>query len=323
MNAEAPLPAPATPDLSVVVALISGRRADLERCLESLRGQVGVAPFETLVPYDPPCADVVTLAAKFPDVKFIPWKGPDTRAARAGASREHHDALRTLGLREANGRIVILIEDHARAAPNFCAALVAALDAHPLAGCVGGAVEFGGGGLLAFAVYLCDFGRYGGPLPDGPARFVSDSCVAYRKLALVAVAQAWRDDYHEMIVHDAMRWRGLECRLTPGVAVTQDRRGLSLGAALRERRVWGRSYAGSRVARAGALRRLAFAAGTPFLPFLLTWRRVREAFKRGQSVGRTLFALPLLLLLNEAWSLGELIGYVSGAPHGSRSLALS
>ena len=307
-------PARSDPDLSVVVALVSGRRDDLERCLASLHAQVGAPAFEVVVPYDPPCAGVVTLAEKFPRTRFVPLNGLDTSAARAGASREHHDSLRTLGLREALGRFVLLIEDHARAEPGLCAALAAALAAHPLTGCVDGAVEFGGAEALAFTLYLCDFGRYGGPLRDGPARYVSDSCVAYRRLALVAVADAWRDDYHETIVHDALRQRGLECRLTNGAAVAQQRSLLTLGAALRERWVWGRSYAGSRFASTGWPRRIVYAAATPLLPFLLTWRLVRDAFRRGRFVGRTLAAVPLLLLLNGAWSLGECVGDLTARP---------
>jgi len=309
-------PDPECPDveLSVVVALVSGRRDDLELCLESLERQAGAPPFEIVVPYDPPCAEVVALAEKHPRVRFLPLKGLDTTAARLGASREHHDALRTLGLREANGCVALLIEDHARAAPDLCAGLTTALEAHPRAGCVGGAVEFGGEGLLAFAIYLCDFGRYGAPLDEGPARHVSDSCVAYRKVALVAVAEAWRDDYHETVVHDAFRRHGLECRLTPNGSVAQVRRGLRLGPALRERVVWGRSYAGRRVGRAGVARRLLFAGFTPLLPFLLTWRSVRDAVQRRRFVGRTLLALPLLLVLNAAWSIGEFAGYVTGRP---------
>src|SRR5262249_11457512 len=155
------------------VALISGKTADLERCLDALQSQREAPPFEVLVPWDEPCRDVLSLEPRFPSVKFLPLSGVDTRAARAGASREHHDALRTLGLRGARGAIVILTEDHAHADASWCAGLIRALDTHPQAGCVGGAVEHGGASLLSFAVYLCDFGRYMNPLPEGPAWFVS------------------------------------------------------------------------------------------------------------------------------------------------------
>ncbi len=304
----------ATPELSVVVGLISGKLADLERCLTALAAQQGAPPFEILVPYDEPCRDALTLQSKFPDVRFLPLDGVDTRAARAGGSREHHDTLRTLGMRAARGRFVLLTEDHAHAQPGWCAGLLKGLADHPKAGCIGGAVECGGAGLLAFAVYLCDFGRYMNPLADGPAWYVSDSNVCYRRGVLDEVAEAWRGDYHETIVHGAIAAKGHELRLTPRVVVWQTRSGLTLGEALRERYVWGRSFAGSRVAGAGMGPRLVRAALTPLLPFVLTARLVNGVLQKKRAIGRMIAALPLLFLLSTVWSLGELVGYLTGRP---------
>lgn len=302
------------PELSIVVGLISGRTDDLARCLEALEAQEGAPEFEVLVPWDAPCADVLRLRERFPRARFLELAGVDTRAARAGGSREHHDALRTLGLRHARGRFVILTEDHAHAEPRWCAGLLQALADHPRAGCIGGAVECGGRGLLAFAVYLCDFGRYMNPLQEAPAWYVSDSNVCYRRAVLDEVAAAWRDDYHETIVHGAIAAKGHELRLTPRVVVWQARSGLTLGEALRERFVWGRSYAGSRVAGAGLARRLLLAALTPLLPFVLTWRLVKGVVQRRRAIGRTLLALPLLFLLQAVWAIGECAGYLTGRP---------
>src|SRR5262245_51856947 len=91
------------PELSIVVARTCGTTAALERCRAALRDQEGAPSRELLVPYDAPCAGSLALQAKFPDVKFLEAKGLDTRAARAGGSREHHDSLRTIGLRAARG----------------------------------------------------------------------------------------------------------------------------------------------------------------------------------------------------------------------------
>ena len=309
----------AAPDLSVVVGLISGKVEDLARCLAALAAQESappfeVPPFEVIVPFDAPCAGVRTLAARFPAVQFVPLEGVDTAAARAGGSREHHDPLRTLGLRRARGRHVILTEDHAHAEPRWCAGLLQGLADHPRAGCIGGAVECGGQGILAFAVWLCDFGRYMNPLADGPAWYVSDSNVAYRQAVLQEVADAWRGDYHETLVHGAIAAKGHELRLTSKVVVWQVRSGLTLGEALRERRVWGRSYAGSRVAGAGLAKRMVFAALTPLLPFVLTWRLLKGVLQKRRLVGRTVAALPLLFLLSIVWAAGEFTGYVTGRP---------
>jgi hypothetical protein len=179
------------PELSIVVALISGKSADLERCLTALRGQTGIPEPEVLVPYDNASDHVLELASRFPGVSFLPLEGVDTRQARAGASREHHDQLRTLGLRRARGQFVILTEDHAHADENWASSLLSLLARNPAAACAGGAVEWGGRTMLSYAVYLCDFGRYQNPIPEAPAQFVSDSNVCYRRVSLESVAQAW------------------------------------------------------------------------------------------------------------------------------------
>ena len=305
------------PRLSVVVALIAGRRDDLERCLAALQAQREPPATEVLVPWDEPCAEVTTLAERFPDVRFLRAEGLDTAAARAGAGREHHDTLRTLGLRAARAPIVALTEDHAVVSETWCADMVRLLEERPRVAAIGGAVECGGSTLLQRAVYYCDFGRYQNPLPEGPAPYVSDSNVAYRRAALDDVADAWRDDYHETIVHWALVARGHELWLTPRSVVWQRRSGLTLRGALAERVVWGRSFAGTRARGISTGARLVYAAFAFVLPLLLTFRLLRGVLRRRRGVGAFLACLPLVLLLQCAWAWGELVGYVTRDPGGA------
>ena len=306
----------AAPRLSVVVALISGRTEHLAACLDALAAQRDAPPLEILVPYDDPCVEVTRLVGRFPAVRFLHAEGLDSAAARAGKSREHHDTLRTVGLCAARGEYVALTEDHAVVEPGWCAGLCALLDRHPEVAAIGGAVECGSDRLLNRAVYYCDFGRYQNPLPEGPAEFVSDSNVVYRRDALAEVAEVWADDYHETQVHWALVGAGREIWLTPQVRVWQRRADLGLGEALRERYVWGRSFAAGRVAGASLARRLAYAAASPLLPLVLSTRVARGGLARGRARdrgrGRLLAALPLVLLLHTVWAVGELVGYLSG-----------
>jgi len=301
-------------ELSIVVALISGRPEDLERCLLALRGQRDIDAPEVIVPYDEPCAGVLQLTARFPEVTFLPLVGVDTRQARAGASREHHDALRTLGLRHARGRFVILTEDHAHADPQWASSLLSLLARTPAAACVGGAVEWGGSTTLSYAVYLCDFGRYQNPLPEAQAKFVSDSNVCYRREWLEKVGEDWKNGYQETLVHGVFSRHGAELWLTPTAVVWQSRTGLTWRKALRERRVWGRSYAGSRVADAPSARRFVLAVLALALPLVLTWRLVAALVRKRKGFTRTLLSVPALLVLNGSWAVGELTGYLTGSP---------
>jgi hypothetical protein len=143
---------------------------------------------------------------------------------------------------------------------------------------------------------------------------VSDSNVCYRRDALNEIADKWRQQYQETIVHGELARRGHELRLTPEAVVWQGRSGLTWSEALRERTVWGRSYAGSRVAGTSLVRRLALAVLTPVLPFVLTLRYLRGARARGRHGSRTFAAAIPVFLLSLWWSAGELTGYLTGRP---------
>src|SRR6185436_18830065 len=111
---------------------------------------------------------------------------------------------------------------------------------------------------------------------------------------LEAIRDLWADDYHETVVHGGLVASGFEIVLIRKSEVAQVRSGLRLGEALRERFVWGRSYAGTRVAGAPITRRLLFAAMSALLPFLLTLRLFRGVLQRKRDVGRFLACLPLV-----------------------------
>jgi len=124
----------------------------------------------------------------------------------------------------------------------------------------------------------------------------------------------WRDRYHETAVHAAMVEAGFALYTTPRAVVHQARAALTLRAALRERFVWGRSFAGTRARLVGSPRRWVLAALTPLLPLVMTWRVTRTALERGHHRQRLLETLPLIILLHAVWALGELVGYTTAHP---------
>lgn len=299
--------------VAVVVALISGKKEDLRRCLHALHAQT-LIPSELIVPYDDVCVDVTTLQSEYPGVQFVRADGLNTTKARAGASREHHDRLRTIGIRAATADTILLTEDHAYAEVSWCEQMVAALERNIGAGAVGGAVECDSSRLLNWAIWCCDFGRYQNPLPEGRAEFVSDSNVAYRRDALYQVESSWQGDYHETAVHWALAAAGFELLTTPNAIVWQSRSDLDWPRALKERFVWARSFAGTRANLISPIKRGVFAALTPLLPAVMTWRMFRVTLARGVHRRRFLVAFPLVVALQTAWAVGEFVGYVTRKP---------
>ncbi len=301
------------PELSVVVTLVSGRTEDLASCLESLRDQEDPPSLEIVVPYDDPCRDVTRLAAAYPEVRFIPADGFDFEAARAGGSHEPFDVLRTVGLKAARGQYAALTEDHATLSRKWCKTAVDLLDEHPELGALGGALECGSTRMLNRAICFCDFGRYQNPLPEGPARFVSDSNVVYRALALDEIKDVWHSRFREFPVHHALVEHGRPIWLTPRMTGWQNRVEMTLAEALKERFIWGRAFAGIRFDRSAVIRRFIYAGLTPVLPFLLSFRLLRRASSIGpKRLGELIPALPHIALLTSFWALGEFVGYGTG-----------
>ncbi len=305
----------AQPKLSVVVTVVSDTTEEtdtrpLEGCLEALERQMNPPEMEVLVTCDGRLRGIEQLEQRFPWVQFI--RVEKLRTARHGPSREHHDELRGIGIRQARGELVALLEDHGRPDPHWCAKLV---EEHrgPQAA-VGGAMGNGIDRALNWAVYFCDFGRYQNPVPRGPAAFVSDANVCYKRLALENVAEAWADSYNETRVHTALAARGETLWLSPHLVVYQHRLNLRLRPALQERYVWGRSYAAMRTATVAGLRRLILATLSPVLPLVLLQRQLRNVLRTRRNRAAFLRALPLIVLLTMAWSYGEFVGYLTARP---------
>lgn len=304
------------PALSVVVVIVSdtmrarASSAHLADCLRALEDQRDAPPLDIVVPYHPSTDGIEALRAAFPHVHFERVDDPAI-AARTPGSREHHDVLRAHGLALARGDIVALLEDHARADPAWAASLIAAHRSDAAA--VGGAIDNDIDRALNWAVFFCDFGKYQNPVPAGPSPFASDANVAYKRAALDAVRTLWQGSFHEVIVNQGLLRAGATIVLDPSAVVRQHRSALALGDALRERFVWGRSYAVSRNALLKPGQRMLYAALTPALPLVLTLRMASLARQRRRRFGKFLVAAPLALLLTMSWSAGECAGYLAGS----------
>lgn len=306
------------PVLSVVAVVVSdtvGRGAGLgplTGCLEALERQIDAPETEIVVPHLPreeEAEELDLLARRFPRVRFLAVRDVPPPV---GASREHHDVLRARGLAAARGEIVALLEDHARPDPRWCRHVV---EAHRLPhAAIGGAIENGIDRPLNWAVYFCDFHRYVSPVRAGATEFASDANVSFKRRSLEAIRPVWEASFHEPAVNAALAAKGETVALSPDLVVVQHREGLRPLEALKERFVWGRSYAAARTAAVTRERRFTLIATSPALPLLLTTRMARTVAERGRLRRVFVRALPWILLLTSSWSLGELTGYVAGRP---------
>lgn len=302
------------PVLSVVVAIVSDTTghsdaSHLDPCLESLNRQSGAVPMEIIVPYHPSVDGIGGMREKYPQVRFVEEAHLATYTGKGG-NREHHDELRARGLARATGRIVALIEDHGVVAPDWSTRIVEAHNRSFAA--VGGAIENGIDRPLNWAVYFCDFLRYQNPVMEGESSIASDANVTYKRAALQAIHPVWKEIFHESAVNGALRVRGEKVALAPGIVLHQNRIGLRFGPAMKERFVWGRSYAATRAGLTSLGKRAFWAAFSPALPVLMIGRMTIMALRKRRTFGAYLKALPLATALIVSWSCGELTGYLTG-----------
>jgi hypothetical protein len=214
----------------------------------------------------------------------------------------------------ARGELIALLEDHARPGPRWCATIV---EAHrQAAAAIGGAIDNGIDKPLNWAVYYCDFGRYQNPVPSGETAFASDANTSYKRSALESVRALWERSFREVVVNGALIARGEKVILSPEIVVFQHRSGLRLRSALRERFIWGRSYAITRCELLSHPKRLVYAALSPLLPLVMLSRIASTAWKRRSGFGNFVGSAHFIALLLAGWSLGEGVGYLTGASRG-------
>jgi hypothetical protein len=285
------------PDLSVVVLPFAGADS-LEACLRALGGQKGPRQLEIIVPVD----------------SETEWAIPVAESGNAKVARVErgagHPARRSAGIAACAGQLIALTEDYCIPDADWCASVRAA-HAEPHA-VIGGVVDKrSGGGAVAWALYLADYGRYMPPLAAGPATQLTDCNVSYKRDALESVRQLWLGEFHDTVVHGALLNGGHSLWLSPDLRVEQHLP-LTLADALRERFANGWTFAGARSGTVSKARRMIYAALAPLLPGVIVQRAARNVGRTGRHRGEFVRALPALAATGLAWAAGEIAGYVSG-----------
>lgn len=297
---------------SVVVTVVEGGE-QLRRCLRALAHQSVASGIEVLIPCDDTLGDLAALREEFSGFRFLPLGPLPTARKSTSAAGQHElfDRRRSAAMAVAQGNIVAMLEDRGVPRPEWahtCLELHARLPHQA----IGGAIDWAGFGVLSWAVYACDFGRFESIHPAGEREFLSDCNVSYKRPAVDMTRPLWKERYHETQVHDQLRREGAGLWFAPTAVVEEARSGLRTAPLLGERFAWGRLYAATRVAGASRAHRVLRAATTLFLPAILYSRIARR--HGGRTPGRLLRATPALLLLLVAWSLGECAGYLTTEP---------
>ena len=305
------MPSDSHPILSVIVTIVGGTPY-LHRCLDRLLPQTESRAIEVIVPYDSTANGIEELKIAFPQVVFSSMGVVKTDAppGTQQAAHEMFDRRTAAGLNVARGEILALLQDYGAPDPNWCEQV---LEAHRLPyGVIGGAVEHEGKGVLNWAVYFLDFGRYQLPLPEGPTDYLTDVNVSYKREALESVRYLWTERYKEVTVNWALSKKGVVLWQRPQIVVWQDRGKLSFRHLVVERFSWGRLFGCIRTREISPLARFFYVALSPGIPLILIARTAKKVFSTGRNRSNFMLSFPQLAAMTFCWCLGEFMGYLTG-----------
>lgn len=281
--------------MSVVVASFSGE-AMLGRCLDSLAAWAARA--EVVVATNAPADAVARLTVRFPNVRFFRF-ATETLGVR----------LRSLGLMQASGRLIALIEDHCVIGPEWSDSLCTAHRAGSAV--VGGPIDNGvDRTTYDWALYLVEYSAYMPPMPAGPIAALLGANIAYDREALFNCHATWQDVFYETEVHDALRAAGHSFFLADGACVSSHLQ-MTLREAMAHLFTGGRRFGSHRRSRCTPLVRVFWILASPAVPLVMMARIVRRVVaRRPRRIGTLLLGFPYLCCLVMAWSLGEASGYL-------------
>lgn len=297
--------------LSVVVTIVCGKQ-HLSKCLDALTPQAKQEDIEIIVPYDIGLGDFGEIQSRYPDVLYVDMGEIKISSPGNNYGRKHeiYDMRTANGIKAARGEIVGLLHDYVYPDSNWCTQV---LSAHEIGhGVIGGIVEQKGEGILNWAAYFLDFGRYQPPLAEGPVNYLTDVNVTYKREALEAVFPLWSDRYNEVVVNwklakeDFVLWR------EPKLIVYHDRGNLSLRRLINERFYWGRLFGSVRIKEISRISRFLYIIFSPFIPLVLMARLCTRTIRAGRYISPFITAIPVTILLILVWSLGEWAGYLTG-----------
>ncbi len=217
--------------------------------------------------------------------------------------------LRYLGVSQARGDVVAILEDHGEVAADWARQV---LDAHQGPwGAVGGSVENGQSGLVNWSAFFCEYTAYMGPVPEGEAADLPGNNIAYKRPHLMRHARVLDDGKWESWINEKLRVDGVPTASTNRMVVRHIKP-FKLGYFLVQRFHFSRSYAGMRRVDQSVLKRLVYGFGSLALPALLMARVTKNVLTKRRHVGRFVLCSPLVALFFTVGAVGEMTGYLLG-----------
>ncbi|MCI0412545.1 glycosyltransferase [bacterium] len=287
-----------TPKVSVVVASVVGPPF-VDDCIASLAQQEDEPDFEVLVV---DCHGEGTrnrLQQKYPFVKIFPQD-----------SRKTIPELRRIGVENARGDFVAIIEEHCTAAKNWVNTIANSFD--PQVAAIGGTVQDDNYVRLRdWVTYFVEYNAYMPPMPQGNVYDLPGNNVAFRKEILLKHLSQLKEGYWEAFLYSRLAEEGAILKSVPAMVVYH-RGPFPYGYYLGQRYLFSRAYAGARRKVMPPGKRFIYTLVSPALPALLLARISARVLQKKHRVGKYVRTFPLLIPAAVVYIAGELMGYLFG-----------
>lgn len=288
------------PEISVVVASVNGP-VYLDECLAALENQTLKDHAEVIVAGC--CGDGV--------VELVRRRRVNAKIL-SFAERKTIPELRAIGIKNSQGAIIAITEDHCLAEPHWYERILRAHETH--FGAIGGAIENHNSitRVIDWAVFFCEYSRYMNPIPAGEVSDIPGNNVTYRREFLEYVGDMLNGgQFWESFLNARLRAKGIKLFLDPSIVVFHKKR-FGLGYFINQRYHYSRSYTGMRTAGCSVSKRVLYAGFCPLLPILLVSRITSCVVRKKAHLGMFVRAFPLIVFFTVIWAWGEFVGYVFG-----------
>ena len=283
--------------LSIVVASIYSQTV-LKKCLDSILAN-DCENVEIIVAHNSADKPLGDLIAESPDVCFIEFPEKTTLPVLSAA-----------GIARSSGEIVAVTDSSCVVAENWISAILAAHQSDSPV--IGGAVEMSEGkNLTDWAAYFCEYGQFMLPIEAGAVEVLPGNNIAFKRDVLEKNKQFVENEFWKTYLCQQLQAEGIELISAPAMLVYYTKSFKFLPFLIR-RFYHGRCFAGMRIKSETVFKRLLYAVGTIFLPFVFFIRTLTPVLQKRRFGREFILALPISVMAILLWSIGETCGYLAG-----------
>jgi len=287
--------------MKVSVVIASGAGGDfLYHCLDSLKEQAQVANVEVIVVDRCGAYTRCRLRTEYPFVTVIP-----TRMEPRPSVPE----LRMIGVEQARGDIVAIIEEHCIASPDWIETIHNSFQESDAA--IGGPIlDNQYTSPKDWVVYFSEYHNYLPPWSAGERYLLNGENIAYNRQKLLKYQLSLSTGFWEVVVHPLLVLDG-KFRAVPKMIVRRTGPSNYLYY-LKQRCLLSRAWGGTQREKVRPIKRLAYLVLAPVIPLLLLFRITHRVWQKRLLTSRYITALPFLVPVVCVYVLGEWLGYLLG-----------